>query len=327
MSRAGDGLNRMSMRVCEAAVERSAALGIALHRLPCGGQVLDFGVNVAGGLAAGLELAKIAMSDCAEVTITSGDANTWSGPWVQVRTDRPIEACMLSQYAGWPVQVDKFFAMGSGPMRLRRGREAILQELDAGDGEVLAVGTLECDKLPTCKEVEWIAEQCDCLPSEVWLAVAPTRSLAGCVQVVARSVETCLHKLHSLEFDLHQVRVGFGSAPLCPPTPDFAEGIGRTNDAILFGGHVTLWLDTTDELIEAVGPKVPSAASSDFGAPFIEIFKRAGFDFYKVDPGLFSPAVVTLCNLNSGRSWTFGRVRPDLIAQSFGTRIEDSIAP
>ena len=37
------------------------------------------------------------------------------------------------------------------------------------------------------------------------LAVAPASSIAGTTQVVARSLETALHKLHELKFDLNQV--------------------------------------------------------------------------------------------------------------------------
>ncbi len=264
-------------------------------------------------------MARITLSGRAEVTLTSGDRSISAGPWVQVTTDQPVEACMMSQYAGWPVTQGKFFAMGSGPMRARRGREEVLTHLHAHDPQSLAVGTLECDKLPDCAIAEMMAEECDVLPAELWLAVAPTRAIAGCVQVVARSVETSLHKLHSLGFDLTQVRSAYGLAPVPPPTPDFIWGIGRTNDAILYGGMVTLWIDGDDDQIAAVGPKLPSNSSADYGLPFAEIFKRYDGDFYKVDPGLFSPAAVTLINLRSGRSWSFGSMRPDLIASSFGT--------
>lgn len=311
------GLNQSALLICERAQAQSHALGIEYHRLPCGAHLLDFGVRTKGGLSAGLELARIALAGRAEVTLTAGDPAISSGPWVQVATDHPIEACMFSQYAGWPVQQDKFFAMGSGPMRARRGREEVLTHLHAHDAHSLAVGTLECDRLPDCAVAEMMASQCDVLPAELWLAIAPTRSIAGCVQVVARSVETSLHKLHSLGFDLTQVRSGFGVAPVPPPTPSFILGIGRTNDAILYSGMVTIWLEGDDDQIMEVGPKVPSNSSSDYGLPFAEIFKRYDNDFYKVDPGLFSPAVVTLINLRSGRSWSFGKPRPDLIAKSF----------
>ena len=66
------------------------------------------------------------------------------------------------------------------------------------------------------------------------------------MQVVARSVETALHKLHEIGYDLHNVVSGFGAAPLPPVAADDLVGIGRTNDAILYGGEVTLWVKDDD---------------------------------------------------------------------------------
>ncbi|MEZ6135864.1 MAG: methenyltetrahydromethanopterin cyclohydrolase [Pirellulaceae bacterium] len=317
----GAGLNQAAHAVFATAARQASELRIAATELPCGAHVLDFGVHVPGGIEAGLRMASICMADRATVSITTGDREVWAGPWVQVATDHPIDACMLSQYAGWPVKVNDFFAMGSGPMRVRRGREELLKSLDATEVHCLAVGTLECDTLPSCEVAAAIAADCNVPEQAVWLAVAPTRCIAGCVQVVARSVETSLHQLFELGFPLRGVRSAYGSAPLPPPTPDFGAGIGRTNDAILYGGHVTLWVEADDELIADVGPKLPSLASRDYGAPFADIFKRYGYDFYKVDPALFSPAQVVVVNLRSGRSWRFGELREDLVASSFATEL------
>lgn len=315
------GLNASALAVFNQAEANARKLGIAMQSLECGAQVLDFGVRCAGGLAAGLALARITLSDMADVSIVAGDRLISPGPWVQVFTERPLSACMFSQYAGWPVKSEKFFAMGSGPMRARRGREELLQHFGAHDAEALAVGSLECDVLPTSATALKIAQECSVAPESLYLAVAPTRSLAGSVQVVARSIETSLHKMHELGFDLNHVRSAYGMAPVPPPTPDFAAGIGRTNDAILYGGSVTLWVESNDEEIQRIGLKLPSNASCDFGLPFVEIFKRYEYDFYKVDPGLFSPAAITIINLKTGRSWSHGGLRADLIARSFGTEL------
>lgn len=316
-----NGLNSAALAVFNQAAAEAEKIGVTPHLLKCGAQVLDFGVQCAGGLAAGLALARITLSDMADVSIVSGDRQISPGPWVQVFTERPLAACMYSQYAGWPVKREKFFAMGSGPMRARRGREELLKHFDVHDNQAVAVGSLECDVLPDCAIAQAIAEECSVAPESLFLAVAPTRSLAGSVQVVARSVETSLHKLHELGFDLHQVRSAYGLAPVPPPTPDFAAGIGRTNDAILYGGSVTLWVESKDEDIQRIGVKLPSNASCDFGLPFVEIFKRYEYDFYKVDPGLFSPAAITIINIKTGRSWSYGGLRADLIARSFGTEL------
>jgi methenyltetrahydromethanopterin cyclohydrolase len=316
-----EGLNQSAQDVFSVMVEHASDLNIQQTILDCGTRILDCGVHAAGGIGAGIGLARLCLAGKAEVTVCGGDRGVWPGAWIQVVTDKPIEACMLGQYAGWPVKHQSFFAMGSGPMRVRRGKEDLLRSLVANDSQALAVGSLECDVLPDCDIASSMAAECDVPASNLSLAVAPTRSIAGCVQVVARSVETALHKMHALGGDLASVRSAVGVAPLAPATPDFALGIGRTNDAILYGGHVTLWIDAEDEQLMELGPQLPSRASRDYGAPFAEIFERYKFDFYQVDPNLFSPAEVVLTNLRSGRSWRFGGPRADLIAQSFATEV------
>ncbi|MFM8274179.1 MAG: methenyltetrahydromethanopterin cyclohydrolase, partial [Gemmata sp.] len=135
---------------------------------------------------------------------------------------------------------------------------------------------------------------------------------------VARSVETALHKLHDLSFDLSRIVAGHGAAPVPPVPADDLVAIGRTNDAILYGAKVTLWVRTDDEVLEALGPKVPSSASRDHGKPFAEVFGNYGGDFYKIDPMLFSPAEVEFRNLKTGRCHRFGKVEPALLRRSFG---------
>ena len=110
---------------------------------------------------------------------------------------------------------------------------------------------------------------------------------------------------------------GVGVAPLPPVAADDVIGIGRTNDAILYGGRATLWVRADDDQLAAVGPGVPSSASRDHGAPFAEIFERYQRDFYKIDPLLFSPAEIVFHNLRTGRSHTFGRMAPEVLRKSF----------
>ena len=148
--------------------------------------------------------------------------------------------------------------------------------------------------------VAYLAEACQVFPERLTLLVAPTASQAGGVQIVARSVETALHKLSEIGFDLARVESGFGVAPLPPVAADDLAAIGRTNDAILYGGEVTLWVRGDDGELETLGPRVPSDSSPDHGQPFRAIFERYERDFYRVDPHLFSPAAVTFVNLDTG---------------------------
>ena len=181
----------------------------------------------------------------------------------------------------------------------------------------MAVGVLESAKHPTEELIGAIVGKLPAATEKLTLLVAPTTSLAGTTQVVARSVETALHKLHGLKFDVTQVVAGYGVAPLPPVATDLIAAIGRTNDAILYGGRVTLWVRAHDEVIDHVGAKVPSGSSKDHGAPFADIFRRCGGDFYKIDPLLFSPAEVVFCNVATGRTQGFGRTAPDVLTKSF----------
>ena len=304
-------LNERAWAVADELERDAARLRVAVSTVG-GARVIDCGGAVTGSLRAGLLMARTCLSDAAEVTLVPGDG----GPLVQVWTDDPLRACMASQYAGMKVQVDRFFAMGSGPMRALVAREELLTELKLTETAPCAVGVLESRKHVTEDVVAHVVGKLPADAEKLTLVVAPSFSIAGSLQVVARSVETALHKLHELKFDLHSVVSGFGTAPLPPVAADELTALGRTNDAILYGGRVTLWVRTDDEILDAIGPKVPSSASSDHGALFADLFAKHG-DFYKIDPLLFSPAEVTFVNLKTGRARTFGNTSPDLLAKSF----------
>ncbi|MBA4066449.1 MAG: methenyltetrahydromethanopterin cyclohydrolase [Isosphaera sp.] len=310
-------LNERADRVADDLERDADRLRVAVSRVG-GARVIDCGGAVPGSLGAGLAMARACLADLGEVAYVPCPLAGVGGPAVQVTTDDPVRACLASQYAGWQVAVGKFFAMGSGPMRALAAREELFQHIPGKEEAPVAVGVLETGKHPTEDVVASIVAKLPPVAERLTLLVAPTSSLAGTTQVVARSVETAMHKLHELKFDVTQVVSGYGVAPLPPVAADFVGAVGRTNDAVLYGGKVTLWVRADDEVLAAVGPKVPSSASKDHGAPFAEVFARYGDDFYKIDPMLFSPAEVEFRNLKTGRCHRFGRVEPGLVRKSFG---------
>lgn len=304
-------MNERAWRVADELAADAERLRVGVSTV-AGARVIDCGGGVTGSLRAGLLMARVCLADLAEVEIEPGEL----GPVVQVTTDDPVRACLGSQYAGWQVKGDRFFAMGSGPMRALAAREEVINELHLKEEAPCAVGCLETSKHPTEEIISGIVGKLPPVAEKLTLLVAPAGSMAGTLQVVARSVETALHKLHELKFDVRQVVSGYGVAPLPPVAADELAAIGRTNDSILYGGRVTLWVRADDEVIDAVGPRVPSSGSKDHGSPFAELFARYG-DFYKIDPMLFSPAEVTFVNLKTGRSRTFGKCEPGLLRKSF----------
>lgn len=310
-------LNERAAELCRTHLARAAELHLELHQETGQPLLVDAGINARGGLQAGVLLAKAAMAGLGEVSIVPWDVSSWRGPAVAVHTDHPVLACMCAQYAGWQIARGKYFAMGSGPMRAAAGREELFARLGYAEAPPVAVGVLETSRLPPLEVAREVAEACRVEPHRLTLLAARTASQAGTVQVVARTVETAMHKLLELGFDLAKVESGFGVAPLPPVARDDLTAIGRTNDAVLYGGEVTLWVRAEDDELASLGPRVPSSASATHGRPFAELFAEAGHDFYRMDPNLFSPAVVRLCNLASGRSLTCGQWRVDVLERSF----------
>jgi methenyltetrahydromethanopterin cyclohydrolase len=310
-------LNGRALRLVEALLARAHDRRVAAHPIEKGGRFVDCGIEERGGLAAGLDLAHICLAGLAEVSLVAGDVAGLPCPYVQVVTDHPVEACLGSQYAGWAIQEGKYFAMGSGPMRAAAGKEAIYDQIGCREEPDAVIGVLEARKKPTPAVVALVAAACRVSTSAVTLLVAPTASLAGGLQVVARSVETALHKLHELGFDLGRVVSASGAAPLPPVASNDLAAIGRTNDAILYGARVVLHVTGDDASLQEIGPKVPSSSSRDHGAPFAEVFARYNNDFYAVDPHLFSPAQVAFQNLQTGRVHGFGEPAPAILERSF----------
>lgn len=309
-------LNERALHVVDQMASRACELNLQV--VPVGrARVMDLGVTCHGGLGAGLLLARACTADLAEVQIVPGHVGDVAIPAVTVHVTHAVAACMASQYAGWQIKVGKYFAMGSGPMRAAAAKEQLFDDIGFVEKPPCAVGILESAQLPDEAVTVSIAESCGVRPEHVTLLVAPTCSIAGGVQVVARSVETALHKLHELRFDLRRIVGGFGVAPLPPLAGNDLAAIGRTNDAVLYGGEVTLMVTGDDESLEIAGQQLPSSASKDYGEPFAVLFDRYGHDFYKIDPMLFSPAAVCLQNLQTGRTHRFGATNHGLLSQSF----------
>ena len=315
-------LNRRAADLVDALVGEAEILRLGVSRDPSSVRIVDAGIHVEGGLEAGRLIAEICMAGLGKVSISgSGAVSEWPLS-VHVHSVSPVIACLGSQYAGWSLShgsgKDAFFALGSGPGRALAGKEALFAELGITDRDSRACLVLEVDRPPPAELTAKIAADCGVRAEHLTLILTPTRSLAGTVQVVARVLEVALHKAHTLGFPMGHVVDGFGSAPIPAPAPDFLTAMGRTNDAILFAGQVHLFVDGKDEAAESLCERLPSAASRDYGRPFAEVFKAYDYDFFQIDPMLFSPAKVIVSALRSGRSFRAGALDLALLGRSLG---------
>ena len=313
----GGVLNRRAARLADRAAKRLDELGVDLLRLNCGTTVLDFGLHARGGLEAGLTLARISAADLAEVSVSIGTLGGRPWPEVSFRTDDPVAACLRSQYAGRKTTGEDFFAMTSGPVRAATADEELIRELGGPEPTRRAVGVMETRRVPPPAVARQLAEAAGVAPDRLTLCIAPTASVAGGVQIAARTVETAMHKLHAVGFGVDRVRSGLGTAPLAPAGGEDGAALGRTNDAILYGSRVTLWIDADGGELAELAPELPSSSSAQHGRPFAELLAEAGGDFYELDPKLFSPAAVTLIGLRDGAVRAAGEVREDLLTRSW----------
>jgi methenyltetrahydromethanopterin cyclohydrolase len=311
------GMNDRAWQLVERLAGAAAEFRVASRTLDSGAIVVDAGVEVAGGLAAGRLLARICMGGLGHVSYVFLTIGGEQWPGVQVWTDHPHAACMAAQYAGWAINPEGFFAMGSGPLRARaRVERELFDKLACGEDAARGVLVLEGRALPTDAVVAWVAAKARLSPDALAFVVAPTASLAGGVQIVARSIETGLHKMDVVGFDVTKVVSASGTAPLPPVARSDIRAIGRTNDCILYGGQARYVVHAADDELEALALRLPSNTSPDYGTPFYDVFKRYGHDFYKIDPLLFSPAEVWLTSASTGRTFHAGRLNPDVLRAS-----------
>jgi methenyltetrahydromethanopterin cyclohydrolase len=273
---------------------------------PCGTWVIDAGINCHGGLLAGQIMAEAGIAGLGSVRVEQSSLLDIPWPWVTIDTDQPLLGCFLCQSANWPVKKDEFFAMGSGPACLLNADLKIGQAFGYIEKSDHAVLVLETRSIPDDDVCTFIAEKCGVDPKNLVILVAPTSCLSGSVQIAARSLETGLHKLHQLGFDLSKIKSGMGRCPISAPTGDDFTALGRTNDMVFFAAQVWMAVTKTEDTqLAEIAAKMPSCSSPAYGKPFLEILKQAG-DFYAIDPGLFAPAEVTLTSIETGHIYHGG---------------------
>jgi methenyltetrahydromethanopterin cyclohydrolase len=320
-------VNQLSHDLVKQLIANAGAYRLGIETLANGCTVIDAGIKVPGCLEAGRIITEICMGGMGTAALSH---SALSPNWplsIHVHSTHPVLSCLGSQYAGWSLSHGKYYALGSGPARamatkLKEGVvepvEELYKELDYRDNADQTVLVIENDAVPPIEIIEKVATACGVEPTQLTIIVTPTSSLAGAVQVVGRVLEVALHKAHALHFPLDHIVDGSGSAPICPPHPNFVKAMGRTNDAILFAGQVQLYVKGSDADAEALAQQLPSSTSKDYGKPFSEIFKAYEYYFFKIDAMLFSPARVIVTAVESGNSFRAGQLDHALLDQSFG---------
>mgnify|MGYP001026406911 CR=1 FL=1 len=313
-------VNQKAARLVEWGIEHSEELGILVQKHEGGATTIDLGVKASGGLSAGKFMTEVCLGDSGKASITHMAYEDIVLPSVHVETDFPAIATLGAQFAGWQIKTSDYFAMGSGPARaLALKPKELYQKIDYKDASDKAVIVLEADHVPTKEALEYVAKECEIPTTNLYALVAPTSSMAGSIQISGRIVEAGIHRLTEIGFDPKKIRYGCGYAPIAPIHPKAARAMGRTNDAISYGGVTFYSVDSEDDAkLKELTHQAPSSASKDYGKPFYEVFKAANFDFYKIDPGIFAPAVFAINNVRTGVTHTAGKINAQLLKETMG---------
>jgi methenyltetrahydromethanopterin cyclohydrolase len=313
-------VNRLAWKLAEKLLEKQDFYGVQASKSTVGATIVDAGVNVPGGFQAGKMLTEICMGGCGKAEIGFKRYGDLEFPSITISTDQPAIAALGSQFAGWRIKEGESIAIGSGPARaLALKPKEIYEEIGYQDTSDKAVLTLESNSLPSDMLIEKVTKACNITPENLVVVVAPTASIAGLTQVAGRVVEVGIHKLRTLGLSPKIIRYACGYAPIPPLGTDFEVAMARTNDAILYGGTVYCTVDFDDEAaLKKIVNQAPSETSEDYGKPFLQIFREADRDFYKIDHSLFAPAVLVVNNAKTGRIFQAGEINPEVLKEAMG---------
>ncbi|MFB6122372.1 MAG: methenyltetrahydromethanopterin cyclohydrolase [Haloferacaceae archaeon] len=308
-----DSINRMAVELVDEALDFADELNVGAYELDSEATVLDFGVEADGGVEAGLLLVEIQTAGLATVQTRMDEVAGAPVPHVELSTDHPALALLCSGKAGWELTFETFDGLGSGPARALVGEEAEFEAVGYYDEFDLTVLAVESVELPGDEVAEHVAEKAGVNPSGVFLPTYATGSTAGSVTAAARAAELAVFRLFELGYDPRDVLSVNGSAPVAPVSYDEGVAMGRTNDAVAYGGQVYLQVreafDHFDEL--------PSTAADEYGTPFEDIFEAADWDFYEIPETVFAPAQVTV-DVVDGPTHVLGETNDAVLGSSFG---------
>lgn len=317
-----ESMNVAAKKVADKMFDDASSYKLISTTLSNGTRLIDCGVNAKGSIKGGELFTKVCLGGISDVGISiPGDlSDIMAMPAVKVKTDFPALSTLGSQKAGWKIDVDGYFAIGSGPAQTHKFVNNPIYDM-AGyeeDSDV-AVITLEADSLPDEKVANYIAEECGVKAENLTILVAPTSSLVGSIQISGRALETGVYKMFEvMDFDVTKITYAAAITPITPVDPDSTKAMGKTNDAIIFGGRAYYYIEPDEgESLEELATNLPSSASEGYGKKFIELFKEADYDFYKMPKDVFAPAQIIVNDMVTGEMFHTGFIDLERLKESF----------
>src|SRR3954451_7821160 len=150
-------LNERALELADRLVAEAEAACVEVTTLSKGTRVIDCGAEAAGGFEAGRRFAEICMAGLGSVAYAPLVIEGRWLPALTVTTDRPAVACLAAQYAGWRIDRDGYFAMGSGPGRAVIRGGALYDDLEWDERARGAVLCLETREPPPAAVADFVA--------------------------------------------------------------------------------------------------------------------------------------------------------------------------
>ncbi len=302
-------LNDNAYPLVEELIKNKNKYKLKVHNYSKDVTIIDAGIEVKGNFEAGKIISEISMANLGKVNFLEKKIDNKKLGFIRVNLKEVVKSTLASQLAGWYIKLDNFEAIASGPARaIIKKPKFIFKKINHQEESKNAILILETDTIPNKEAIKYIKSK---LKNNIILICAPINSIVGNIQVSARMVESCIHKMFYLNYDLSKILEAEGYAPIAPLSSDKEIMMGRSNDSIFYGGEVKLNLKN----LEDIDPKkIPSNSSKDYNKLFFEIYKSVD-NFYDIDPMLFAPAKIKIKIKN--KEIIEGEINKDILFKSF----------
>jgi methenyltetrahydromethanopterin cyclohydrolase len=311
-------VNAEAMKIVRQILAAPEALGVEVMRFPNGATLIDMGQSAPGSWQAARYFTLVTLGGLGEVSYESFTLGNMRLPGVRVMVNRPLEACMGCQVAGWVLVNEPDAPILSGPARaLNNPADHYFDYISYRDHYHEGVVTVQMTRPVTEDMAERMARACSLAPENLYILASRHACLVTTVQVPARVVELTMHRLALAKFDLTCIRHASCYAPIPPLVHDELSTFGRINDALIYGGEAHFYVETSDDLLLDLVPRVVTAASRIGGKSFSQLYREANYDFHAIPADMHTPAILHMTNLHSGRTFSAGHFDEAVLRRSF----------
>ncbi len=307
-------VNQKARKIIHYMIENKELMNIEVHELSNGATVIDTGLNCPGSWAAARFLVEATLGGLGQVQYSTMELEGLELPQVEIYVDQPAIACLSCQLSGWPLPEAKNQAgivpLISGPARAVVCKDRFAQVVDYQDHSPEVVAAIQDNVLPDEKLTQLIATECKVDPRGVFILLAPTGSLVGSINVVARTLETAIWRLHTLGLDIKKTYSAWGKAPLPPVTKDEYQAMIRTNVYTYYGGTAAFFIEEDDEKIERIIKEIPLSprTTRNYGRSFSELLDEAGGNIFNVTDFVHNVTKIIMHNSKTGSTFQEGEI-------------------